>query len=127
MGKIDMTGRVFGEWTVLRESPNSKKNARWVCQCSCGAEHSVPGNSLRNGTTGQCRACWVKKNSGPKEDLTGRVFGKWTVLSAAGRTSGILTWMCQCECGTIKDVRSDALRNGTSTQCRGCANRARKH
>lgn len=34
-------------------------------------------------------------------DLTGQVFGKWTVLYRANKvaTNGAIYWHCKCECG----------------------------
>lgn len=51
-------------------------------------------------------------------DLTGRQFGRWTVLEYAGYSNGVM-WLCQCECGKRKEIRSDRLRYGRSTSC-GC-------
>lgn len=59
----------------------------------------------------------------PKEDLTGKRFGRWLVLGEGNhRYWGkyrILYWKCQCDCGTIKDVHGQTLKNGESTSC-GC-------
>ena len=51
-------------------------------------------------------------------DLTGMRFGRWTVLRYVGYDKGAL-WECRCDCGKIKNVRSDHLRYGKSTSC-GC-------
>ena len=57
-------------------------------------------------------------------DLTGCVFGKWTVIAASGKNkAGKMFWHCQCECGMEKRINGRHLRDGTSTQCRGCAHR----
>lgn len=68
-------------------------------------------------------------------DLTGRTFGKWTVL---GRTDpprrhdslmGVgAYWLCQCSCDmkTRSAIRGTALRSGRSTQCKSCATRAQR-
>lgn len=56
------------------------------------------------------------------EDLSGRRFGKWTVLERAydnSKSKGA-KWLCQCDCGTKKIVFGKNLRNGTSTSC-GCS------
>lgn len=52
-------------------------------------------------------------------DLTGKTFGKWTVLE---RDVGVVPvrWICRCECGEIKSVRAKTLCNGHSTSCRHC-------
>lgn len=52
-------------------------------------------------------------------DLTGLVFGKWTVLSKSDERSsnGNIRWLCKCECGVKRTVDSAALRNKTSMSC----------
>ena len=55
----------------------------------------------------------------PLIDLTGQKFGRWTVLERAPSKGKTSYWKCQCECGTIKDVRSQSLREGRSQSC-GC-------
>ena len=52
-------------------------------------------------------------------DLTGRVFGRLTVLSRAPNLNGATMWKCRCECGANKHVRSTYLRNGDVNHC-GC-------
>jgi len=54
-------------------------------------------------------------------DLTGRKFGRLTVLALAGRAKdGDLLWRCACDCGNKnKSVRGKNLRRGTSKSC-GC-------
>ena len=52
---IDMTGRVFGRWTVLSCVKRGGRTAlRWRCRCSCGTEALVQGNHLRNGHSQSC-------------------------------------------------------------------------
>jgi hypothetical protein len=48
-------------------------------------------------------------------DLTGRRFGRWRVVSYAGKSR----WNCVCDCGVTKSVVSWTLRRGESTSC-GC-------
>lgn len=54
-------------------------------------------------------------------DLTGQRFGRWTVLEKApSRPMGSgAYWVCKCDCGNIKQVNSQILRNGRSQSC-GC-------
>ena len=55
-----------------------------------------------------------------RENLTGRVFGRWTVLRLDHvRPSRIRYWLCRCICGTQRAVSSGNLKNGTSASC-GC-------
>lgn len=57
--------------------------------------------------------------SGKMIDLTGQRFGKLTVIKEAGREKKGVVWLCQCDCGNTKTVRSDHLRSGDVTSC-GC-------
>ena len=59
-------------------------------------------------------------------DLTGKKFGRWTVLGydhtkAYGR-SYVPYWKCKCECGKIKIVGKPDLTGGGSLSC-GCLRR----
>ena len=54
-------------------------------------------------------------------DLTGRRFGRWTVVAIhCERCEGRAFWLCHCACGTERVVRGTDLRNGKSTGC-GCS------
>lgn len=59
-------------------------------------------------------------------DLTGQVFGNWSVVKANGSIPkrGTALWLCRCVCGTEKDVDSYSLRHGASAGC-GCANKGK--
>ena len=39
-----------------------------------------------------------------KIDLTGKVFGRLTVIKEAGRNNSSLLWLCRCECGVEKII-----------------------
>ena len=53
-------------------------------------------------------------------DLSGRQFGKWTVLNNRKRSATGTFWKCHCQCGTTKWVLENNLKQGTSTSC-GCS------
>ena len=52
-------------------------------------------------------------------DLTGKRFGKWTVLERVENKNGKTFWKCRCDCGTEREVYSVALTSGKSESC-GC-------
>lgn len=56
-----------------------------------------------------------------KIDLTGQNFGLLTVLhESLNNKSGLpRKWVCQCECGKIKEINQSNLTNGTTKSC-GC-------
>ena len=40
--KIDLTGQIFGKWTVLEEIKDKVDRRRyWKCRCECGFEKNV--------------------------------------------------------------------------------------
>jgi hypothetical protein len=47
---INLSGKQFGRWTVLRYAGDG----RWLCRCECGKEKSVPGFYLRRGDSTSC-------------------------------------------------------------------------
>lgn len=63
------------------------------------------------------------------KDLTGKVFGRWTVLDYAGlNKQGSAMWNCRCDCGTLRAVLCGSLSCARSTNCgclRGDLNRVR--
>lgn len=52
-------------------------------------------------------------------DLTGKKFGKLTVIREVDPSKGGRMWLCRCECGTEKAVLQHNLTQGLSTTC-GC-------
>lgn len=52
-------------------------------------------------------------------DITGKTFGKWTVLYKTNKrnSGGVVYWHCRCECGNEKDVLGTSLRSGRSLSC----------
>lgn len=66
-------------------------------------------------------------------DLIGQRFGKLLVVGLGSPTkSGQKTWLCNCSCGSAKEIRHGDLMNGKSSSC-GCShkemlqNRSRIH
>jgi hypothetical protein len=55
-------------------------------------------------------------------DLTGKRFGRLTVVNFAGYTHSKAQWLCQCECGNERIVTAGNLRNGQTRSC-GCFQR----
>jgi hypothetical protein len=69
----------------------------------------------------------------PVKDITGKIFGRLTVIGQAGRTELYrVLWHCRCECGKEKIALSKTLLNGMTRSC-GCLreettrNRSIKH
>lgn len=107
--KKDLTGKKFGEWTVLRHS----YDRMWTCQCSCGTIRDVQDYSL---THGKSLSCGHPIKDGNKVEV-GEHINHWTVLENLGYGK----FRCRCDCGNESIVNVSSLRYGYSKSC-GCAN-----
>lgn len=52
--KDDLTGKVFGELTVVRFVPTDSRRSHWLCRCSCGKEIIAYSGHLKSGHTSSC-------------------------------------------------------------------------
>ena len=67
------------------------------------------------------------QNQRIKKDLTGKRFGKWTVIKYYGRDSARHSlWKCKCDCGNEGVRKTYALLSGYTKQCVKCANKQRQ-
>ena len=137
--KIDMIGVRVEKLTVLqedterelrREKQGLKKNIYWICRCDCGNVVSVQGQSLRRkNPTKSCGCARIehnKSNNGKScnsfIDLTGKKFGRLTVIKKSKQTYGKrnkIMWYCICDCGEQVTILGESLKSGTTTSC-GC-------
>lgn len=122
----DLTGRRFGRLLVVGDSGERKQRAiMWSCACDCGASVSVKTQCLKHGITQSC-GCLQKELASKRRivDHTGRRFGMLVAveMSSAGKGYGsaYAHWLCRCDCGAEKVVRSGALVSGETVSC-GCA------
>lgn len=54
LARIDLTGKVFGRWTVDGESHKKKSMVYWHCTCDCGSKRVVFGADLKRGMSKSC-------------------------------------------------------------------------
>lgn len=54
-------------------------------------------------------------------DLSGQRFGRLTVLNDVARENGQTFWLCLCDCGKTKWIRTNVPRGGNAQSCR-CLN-----
>lgn len=52
-------------------------------------------------------------------DITGRRFSRLLVIRKSERQDQCALWVCVCDCGTVKEIRSSSLRSGITKSC-GC-------
>lgn len=115
---VDITNQRFGKLTVIKRVENSISKsgyqaARWLCKCDCGNEIVVRGNSIRSGHVTSCGCL-------RKPDLTGKKFGKLTVLrKTENKKHSDCHWEVLCDCGNIVEVSTTCLLSGHTKSC-GC-------
>lgn len=105
----------------------------WHCLCECGRECDKTPEQLRNNSQVSCGICSPKKIKNNFKDLSGKRFGRLTVLSIdldkrqeqfennknKKKKSYRTYWKCICDCGNETTVRTDHLEKGTIVSC-GC-------
>ena len=128
MGKIDLTGQVFGELTVIEDSGKraSDGSVYWLCKCSCGNNnYLVTTSELRRTGNRAKKHC---NNSIHKiKDLKGQNFGYLEVIeldkTSIGQTK--IKWLCKCHnCNRpdLVSIRGNDLTMNKSKTCGcGCA------
>ena len=58
-----------------------------------------------------------------RKDITGQKFGRLTAISFSHKNKSRKTyWVFECECGTIKTLRTDSVKSGQIQSC-GCLKR----
>lgn len=61
---IDLTGKTFGRWEVLKQADGTLvgRNTRWACRCTCGNVQDVSSWHLRRADRSNCcKRCANKK------------------------------------------------------------------
>jgi len=121
---IDYSNKKIGRVKVLSLKEKKLGGTIWYCKCDCGKDFSCWNANFRRGNKFECKECIWERKRGP--DLTGKIYGRWTVL---GRTLDIhnkTVWHCKCECGNEGYVsRSNLGKKGRSLSC-GCWGRKMK-
>ena len=114
---IDLTGQRFGHLVPLERVKN-ENGVFWKCKCDCGNVILARTGALRHGDKKSCGCERFPKVI----DLTGKRFGKLTVLSRCGYKSGRTAWLCKCDCGNEKVIVGHNLLKGMTTSC-GCVHK----
>lgn len=127
MAKLNnLIGQKFDKLLVLEQAESRKRHTYWKCQCDCGNICEVSGEYLKRKNLPRDCGCSkiknikIKKQQEKLNRLVGQRFGKLVVLeSTKQRHHNSIVWKCKCDCGNIKYVPTDSLRNGHTKSC-GC-------
>ena len=113
----EIVGKKFGRLEVLSEG---EKPNHCICKCECGNIGEYYVSNVVSGKTQSC-GCLQKDRvrEALEEDLTGQRFGRWLVIGKSDESSKCI---CLCDCGKVKTVAKQSLKNGDSISC-GCYKR----
>lgn len=142
MGRKNLTGQRFGALTVIREGPphvfpRGTSERTWVCRCDCGNETTQRTSRLTCGLATSCGCSGaighpINRHKADVRnapvDLTGKVFGCFTVLgpdeSVVRDGKKIYFWRAQCAlCGGVKIYSGDVIRHAFRQKSCGCRKR----
>lgn len=117
----DLSGKTFGEFTVLEIAENSERkgNVYWRCRCSCGKEIEVAATLL---VTGRKTSCGCKtEHHYASADISEKKFNRLTALYPTKNRDrhGSVIWHCRCDCGNEVDVSYNSLVYCNIKSC-GC-------
>lgn len=115
----DLTNQRFGKLVALRPTYFSGRTA-WECQCDCGNITTVVSKSLKSGASQSC-GCRHKELLSKRTliNLKGQRFGKLLVIEQSTSHNGHAKWLCQCDCGTTKEISAESLLHNNTRSC-GC-------
>lgn len=124
---IDLTGKQYENYTVLRQgngrtTKGGQYISTWICKCVCGKEFEVDGAKIRKNIVRSCGCLRYANRAKFYEDLTGRRFGRLTVIRRL-KPEEVKTeqynWWCKCDCGNEIAASANKLKTGHTRSC-GC-------
>ena len=118
---VDLSGKIFGNWTVIKRMDGNDRRVRYLCKCKCGTERKVVASLLNNG---QSKSCGCRPKILPKisdVDLVGKRFGSLVVIEIiriGGHKSRQI--VCKCDCGNIESTTHSVLEHKYKVRCIKC-------
>ena len=120
---IDFTGKKIGRVFIIQNIERGFQS-RWLCRCDCGTEFKSLKSSFKRGETFECKMCRLERKRGV--DLTGRKFGRWTVISRGLDKRNKTIWNVKCDCGNFGQVAGNNLGKKNKSMSCGCLGRKQK-
>ncbi len=106
--RVDYKGKNIGDYGVLEYIGNRI----WKCKClKCGEIKEISQANLKAEVGTRCSKITYREN------LVGKMFGRWQVLAYSGDGK----WICECSCKnhTRREIETHVLKSGNSKSC-GC-------
>jgi len=124
----NLINQSFGRLKVVNPIGKNKYGRMiWLCKCICGNLHKCSTHDLLTGHTKSC-GCFKKEITSNlrKKNLIGLRFDKLIVLKEIQKDYNIsnrkikrIYYLCRCDCGKMKEIYGQYLRNGETKTC-GC-------
>ena len=129
----DITNQRFGKLVALKRLEEKKKGIYlWECKCDCGNIIKTTVTALNTGNTTSCgcgkydglKKYNLEQSESNKLEL-GTRFGKLVVIEDLGfreySEGHKRRWYkCQCDCGEVKEVNGNLLKQGQVHSCGNC-------
>ena len=122
----NLLNQTFNYLTVIDGPIKKGRRYYWKCQCKCGNIREVRSDSLKSGQTKSCgcykNEIFIENNKKRQTvDITNQRFGKLTAKKSTNKRTndGRIIWICECDCGNIKEVSTHDLLQGKVQSC-GC-------
>lgn len=122
--RIDYDGKKIGRVLVLSLVKRGNGGSIWNCKCDCGNLFECWNANFKRGEKFECTNCILERRRGP--DLTGRKYGRWTVLKRTMDSRNKTVWHCRCDCGNEGYVSTSALGKKSKSMSCGCWGRKMK-
>lgn len=121
MAKIlDLTGKIFKYWKVIKLDLNKKHNKKscWVCECTkCHKITTIKNWEIRFAKKSSCEC---DRNN---DELMGQKFNSLTIIKNSktkGKKQNNKYIICKCDCGNEREFRLCNVISGRTKSC-GCA------
>lgn len=124
--RFTFKGQEINNLKVLYPCAKNRKGfCIYLCQCFCGNYFLTSQKALKEKRIHSCGCLHSQdmlksiEERGTRNDLTGKIFGKLTVIGLGSRDKNGQKWLCKCECGQEIEVLSSNLTKGQTSSC-GC-------
>lgn len=122
--KIDLSGKRFGRVLILNRNYSKILRQFYDGICDCGNHFSFDAASLKRGEKFECKKCLIERRRGV--DLTGRKYGRWTVIGMGVDSRNKTVCHCVCDCGMQGKVAPSAIGERRKSMSCGCLGRKMK-
>lgn len=81
----DLTGKQFGNLTVIKKIGKKNRSNIWLCRCKCGNEVECYQNNLERGTSTSCgclRSYYAKQNRNCHGESRTILYKKWSSIKS---------------------------------------------